>query len=278
LSKNHPIQLEWDNNKLLHQQNKDQNRPFKAILQLDRIVDSISQFVKNNNIEAIKPYYFAPWEKSISYTININKSDKDKATIEYLQFINSTKNATNIYNIYSDVSQLPKSTIQGIEIGLVVLKQNRLIYQKMVNIGHFQIVYNGELQGVMEAIKYANNRAKTGDIYRIFSDNQVGLYRLKTPSDNPGQNHQIDSIALTKQLQAKGAKIDIYWSPGHFDIPGNELADKLAKKATYINPISEETSFAVIGLKIKELRRIEWSKYLLPTKTTKLTNYNKQFN
>ena len=277
MSKNHPINLEWDNNKLLKQQNKNQNRPFKTILQLDRIVDSIIQFVKYNDIEVIKPFYFAPWQKSIPYTINISKSSKDEATKEHLALINSTKNALNIYNIYSDASQLPKSITQGIGIGLAVLKQNRLIYQKMINIGHSQIVYNGELQGVIEAIKYAINKAKKGDIFRIFSDNQAGLYRLKTPSDNPGQNHQIDAFILTKQLQAKRAKIDIYWSPGHFDIPGNELADKLTKRATFINPIFEETSFVVIGLKIKELRRTKWSNYLKPTKSTKPTNYSKRF-
>ena len=155
LSKKHPINLEWDNNRLLEQQN---NRPFKSTLQLDRIVDSISQFI-DTDIEEIRPFHFAPWEKSTPYSVNISKSDKDKATSEHIKLINST-NAPNIYNIYSDASQMPKSISQGIGIGLAVLRQNRLIHRKMINIGHSQIVYNGELQGVIHTINYTNSVTK----------------------------------------------------------------------------------------------------------------------
>ncbi len=40
---------------------------------------------------------------------------------------------------------------------------------------------------------------------------------------------------------------------GHTDITGNEIADSLAKEATKLDPLEEETSFAVLGLRIKAL-------------------------
>jgi len=40
---------------------------------------------------------------------------------------------------------------------------------------------------------------------------------------------------------------------GHTDIARNEIADSLAKEATKLDPVKEETSFVVLELKIKAL-------------------------
>ena len=79
----------------------------------------------------------------------------------------------------------------------------------MSNIGLGQLVYNGELEGATLAIKYANSIATRGQDFQIYSDNQAGLYRLKTPSDNPGQDCQIRAITAAKQIVAKGATITL---------------------------------------------------------------------
>jgi hypothetical protein len=53
----------------------------------------------------------------------------------------------------------------------------------------------------------------------------------------------------------KGAKVDLVWVPGHTDIPGNELADKLAKKATLTSSSQvEQTSFAFLGIQLNKLK------------------------
>jgi ribonuclease HI len=159
-------------------------------------------------------------------------------------------------------------------IGIVAINQNRVIHEEMINIGNSQIVYNGELQGVIQGTEYIDKIARNGYLYRIFTDNQAGIYRLKRPSDNPGQDCQIRAITAAKSILAKGAKIEIHWSPGYTDIYGNELADSLAKAATLQKPTLNQTSFAVLGLKTKKLKRLEWGIYL---NTAKPTNYSKRF-
>jgi ribonuclease HI len=114
----------------------------------------------------------------------------------------------------------------------------------MTNLGNSQLVYNGELEGTTQAIEYASRAAKPGQSYHIYSDNQAGLYRLKAPSDNPGQSCQIRAIQAAELAKRKGASISINWVPGHTEVYGNELADSLVKQATTLAPSTDITSFA----------------------------------
>lgn len=77
----------------------------------------------------------------------------------------------------------------------------------MNNIGPGNLVYNGELEGVTLAVEYAARIAKPGLNFHIYADNQACLWRLKTPSDNPGQACQIRAIQAAKHATHLGAKI-----------------------------------------------------------------------
>ncbi|RAL64388.1 hypothetical protein DID88_001864 [Monilinia fructigena] len=58
---------------------------------------------------------------------------------------------------------------------------------------------------------------------------------------------KIKTIKAAEVIKAKGAEISLNWVPGHTSVEGNELADKLAKEATTIRPILNETSFGLLG-------------------------------
>ena len=118
-------------------------------------------------------------------------------------------------------------------------------------------MYNKELKGVIQAIELASLIAKPRQTYDIYSDNQAGIYRLKTPSDNPRQACQIRAINASNIAKEKGALITLNWVPGHLDILGNEEADKLAKLATKIAPSLKQTSYAVLGQRAKLASRLE---------------------
>ena len=107
-------------------------------------------------------------------------------------------------------------------------------------------------------MEYASTITRLGLKFQVFSDNKASLLRLYTPSDLLGQVHQIRTSLATVVIVSKGGSISLNWVPGHVDIQGNELADKLAKEATRLEPSTNETSFGVLSQKAKEVSTKEW--------------------
>ncbi|EDN97573.1 hypothetical protein SS1G_12425 [Sclerotinia sclerotiorum 1980 UF-70] len=153
---------------------------------------------------------------------------------------------------------IQSDALSGLKKPNIILPNGRISHQETINIGVNQLVYNGELLGVTKAIEYANSIAQPGNKFKIYSDNQAGLFRLKTPSDLPGQSCQIKAIKAAEAIQNKGAEISLNWVPGHTSVQGNELADSLAKEATKIPSSSHETSYASIGMDIKRMKSENW--------------------
>ena len=92
----------------------------------------------------------------------------------------------------------------------------------------------GELVAIEIALAFIQCETKKKRLARvkIFSDSQsaVGLLTLGwTPSSYKGTIDQIKN--QIDSLKRKGIEIEIAWTPGHADIAGNEIADKLAKEA-----------------------------------------------
>jgi len=252
LSSDHPVNL-WTNTNL-----RIPSDPRKLI-QLERIKGSIQGLVDNESLEPLRHFFFAPWAKETPFKVIVSKRTKEEAAKAHNDSIRLSQ-SSNSAIVYTDASSSPEA--KGIGVGLVAFDLNqgqRIINQKLINIGSEQLVYNGELEGVTQGLEYLSRIAKEGWSYRVFSDNQAGLYRLKTPSDNPGQQCQLRAIQAASLIRDKGARVVLEWVPGHTEVQGNELADKLAKRASKLSGSNqEETSWALYGLKVKELRTKEW--------------------
>ena len=71
-----------------------------------------------------------------------------------------------------------------------------------------------------------NIDTNTRSIY-IFVDSQAAIARLQ---NRQGAKTVQDATSAAERLQNHGAKVFIQWCPSHMGIPGNELADLLAKQ------------------------------------------------
>lgn len=228
----------------------------KPVAQLERIKSLTQDLVDSADLEPLQHFKYPPWNRVTPYTIEISSLPKDEAAEAHNSNPHLKKGD---FTIYTDASSMPGESSIGVGVGLVALNHNQeIIYQETLNLGESQLVYNGELEGATRAVEFASRVAQTGQTYYIYSDNQAGLHRLKTPSDNPGQACQIRASQAAELAKDKGAAISINWVPGHTDVFGNELADSLAKEATKMVPSTDETSFAVLGYRARKASSREW--------------------
>jgi len=277
LSPQHPVNKELVRLAATEAELEDQGKPIpQSQLQLELIRDSIKGLVDLNSLEPIEHFKFPPWNRSAPYKVNISQLSKEETKIKYNQdkLLEQEQEQTT-FRIYTDASYIPNKS-QGIGVGLAVIAQNQTLYTQGSNIGSNQIVYNGELEGITLAIEYANTIAKPGESFKVYSDNQASLYRLRSLSDNPGQSQLVRAIGAANQLEDISATISLEWIPGHMDIPGNELADLLAKEASIkLVPTTNQTSFAVLGLEIKKKNQERWLRLL---NTDKPSYYSRTFS
>ena len=229
--------------------------------QLDRISKSIQNTLTTPEEEVISNK-FHPWHVKPPYVAVI--SDRHKAD----QADNHRENmrarmGQNLLVIYSDASSIKDG--MGIGVGLAAYDYSRNAQEthtRTLNIGPNQLVYNGELEGITLAFEHAARVATPGQKIEVYADNQAAIHRLTTPSDKPGQHWQLRCIAAARKIREKQASISLVWVPGHNDIIGNERADSLAKRAAKMRPLSDTTSLAVIGMRLKSITTTEWSKVL----------------
>ncbi|KAF7572893.1 hypothetical protein PtrM4_077980 [Pyrenophora tritici-repentis] len=217
------------------------------------------------------PYQFRPWDTP-NYKVKISQKRKEEEAIEHKAYIKTRLD--NCTTIYSDASQIKDGN--GIGVGIVAYNSTQQeVYSEKTNIGEYQLVYNGELEGITLAFEYAAKTATRDQEFEIYADNQAAIYRLKNLSDNPGQQWQLRCLKAAKTIRQKQATIHLLWAPGHTDIVGNERADYLAKEAAKEVPQSSTKSIAYLGTVIKKIeqteQRQEYQKY-----KTRATNLNKK--
>ena len=101
-----------------------------------------------------------------------------------------------------------------------------------------------ELQAIRNALAFALELKPAPTLIQFFSDN---MYALKTITGEWSTQSNVD---LVKEAQAclaelsKHATVHLMWVPGHADVYGNEVADRLAKRgakgSTSTSPLSAE--------------------------------------
>jgi hypothetical protein len=73
-----------------------------------------------------------------------------------------------VYTIYTDALAIPNDSSNRIGVGLVAFSNTaKPVFQDKANLGPCQLVYNGELEGITQAIKCVSHIAKPGQEFRI---------------------------------------------------------------------------------------------------------------
>lgn len=134
----------------------------------------------------------------LSYEVNISRLSKEDTVKQQLQAIKNNKNNSIIIYTNASSTATKERTAIGIGTAVTTLPSIHIYHERKINIGPDNLVYNGEFKGATVAVEYAAWIAKPGLNFHIYSDNQAGLWRLKPPSDNPGQAFQICAIQATK--------------------------------------------------------------------------------
>ena len=145
------------------------------ISQIKIIVNSIRDLINPKDLESIRHFYFAPWNKEVPYKITILRQPKKETTILHNLYLKTLYNNSSIQFIYINESQTQKEIGIGLEL-IIYSHETSYIpviakYRESQNIGASTIVYNRELEGITRAIKYASSKVKRGELFNIFIDN-----------------------------------------------------------------------------------------------------------
>ena len=236
------IDLDWD--RYLDWNQIDQSKRYPT--QLYRVLNSVATAIPSLNIEETGFLKQAPWlVNPIDYSGNDNTKDKDELVKQYSEFLKDTDLEACLIG-YTDGSKLDN---QESGAGLNLIDKTTVLEEREEyswHLGPSMEVYDAELFAISQAIKRGLSIIKKKNIrkskFYIFSDSKAAIDRLKKHQDiGPGYNIVRQCIQTANQLASLGTEIAIKWIPSHANIPGNETADELAKKAakSQSNPVKK---------------------------------------
>ena len=135
--------------------------------------------------------------------------------------------------------------------GFCVYRGSQEIVRGQVPLGQTAEVYDAEVEAALAGLKAASSHymGRFATKVTVCLDNQEAAIRLHsgTPTDSSAAailEFQASKHAWHTRERAPNAApgtVDIRWCPGHAGIPGNELADQLAKAACQM-PTNRQTA------------------------------------
>ena len=159
-------------------------------------------------------------EKQINKTaidVSLNKYKKDSTPNDvYKTLFNELKDKYNKYKmIFTDASK--RNEI----ITYAITQDNTTI--KVARLEEYSSIYSAEIISINETIKkFEKKKGK----YIICTDSLSAIQAISNP-----KNSEYYANNIRKKIIKLEPKFKILWLPGHAGIPGNELADTIAKEA-----------------------------------------------
>ena len=169
-----------------------------------------------------------------SLTISISDTPKDQATLEHKALLRTINHSSSIM-AYTDGSFLEMKAGAGIYI-----YRNGIVVKLAALVGTQCEVFDAELSAIHLALTritkelLTNTNKRTRTVW-LFSDSQAAIRRLQ--HNQPGPGHQT-ATAIHTIINHLHSNFQIHtyinWVPGHTEVDGNKIADKLAKAGSQL--------------------------------------------
>lgn len=194
--------------------------------QLLYLISRLQTLKYTYRIEEKNYRWIPPWKKPPKIESIILQKKKSKSSRREFEDLISCLEPRS-YMIYTDGSKEKTATSAAV----CLYYNNRLLETFSTNLGPSLEIADAESVAILKAIQIASRRLEKGNeqvktIY-ICIDSQTAILRLRN-----NYFHTTQQIGLfTSKLAIINVKLTVVWCPSHIGIEGNELADKLAKKA-----------------------------------------------
>jgi ribonuclease HI len=205
-----------------------------------------------SSTENIDPFAKPPWHSlppdvsaRLKFENVLNLPTKQLAAKNHINHIKKFSGNSRHILIYTDGSQLPNPTDPDNPqngAAYAAYSTKKVVFSQQIGLGTQQEVFDNELHALANAAKHSVEYALTTDHQirhlHFYADNTSAISSLEHNQAGPGQYlAQKFLLHITSFLENDERNtVEIQWSPGHNNIPGNELADKLAKLACSIPP------------------------------------------
>ena len=181
------------------------------------------------------------------YTVDTASYDQPDGRVE----------TTTGYNVYTDGSKMKGHTGAGVHVRL----NEDIVLEHSYRLPDDATVFQAEMYAIYEAACAMQWQDEEKDI-QFFVDSRAALDALNATSIKS----RITLQAVEQLNSLAPSKITLSWIRGHKGTPGNEAADKLAKKGGTLDYIQR------LGLPLKELKNdiddcirerwdVTWSRY-----------------